>query len=102
MQLQSISLKHCPTGELADLLGMHKQQIAFEIIPAALAKLTEARNTEALQVLAENSGMDLATFMSSFGHHAIAKFLYEGTWKLLRIFKELFQIITKACRDHCP
>lgn len=57
---------------------MHKQDIAFNIIPAALAKLTEARNTEALQVLADNSGMDLTTFMSSFGHHAIAKFLYEG------------------------
>lgn len=65
---------------------MHKQEIAFNIIPAALAKLTEARNTEALQVLAENSGMDLRTFMTSFGHHAIAKFLYEGATILSRSF----------------
>ena len=67
---------------------MHKQQVAFNIIPAALAKLTEARNTEALQVLAENSGMDLATFMTSFGHHAIAKFLYEGTRNFSRLLQK--------------
>lgn len=57
---------------------MNKRDITLNIIPAALAKLTEARETEALKCLAANSGMDLPTFMRGFGHHAVAKFLYEG------------------------
>lgn len=66
------------TGEVADLLGVKKQDVAFNIIPAALAKLTEGEDTAALESLALNAGMQLNDLMSDFGDHAIAKFLYEG------------------------
>lgn len=78
------------TGEVSDLLGMSKQDITLNIVPAALAKLTEARDNQALQALAANTGMDLPTFMQCFGHHAIAKFLYEGqNWLQVLLFKNL-------------
>ena len=60
------------------MLGIRKQDLAFHIIPAALAKLTEVEDTAALEALASRAGMELVSLMSNFGHFAIAKFLYEG------------------------
>jgi hypothetical protein len=66
-------------GTVADLLDMEEQEIAqLKILPAALAGLTEAEDMAALQALAGKVGLELPVLMSHYGHHAVAKFLYEG------------------------
>jgi len=66
-------------GTVADLLDMEEQEIAqMKILPAALAGLTEAEDMAALEALASKVGLELPVLMNHYGHHAVAKFLYEG------------------------
>lgn len=66
-------------GTVADLLDIEEQEIAqLKILPAALAGLTEAEDMAALEALASKVGLELPVMMNHYGHHAVAKFLYEG------------------------
>lgn len=57
---------------------MEEHSVALKILPSALAKLACSEDQRTLKDLAEKVGMDLKTLMRNYGHHTIAKHLYEG------------------------
>lgn len=66
------------SGELADLLDMAASDLALKIIPAAIPKLTEDKNQDGLEALAQSVGYGMQQMMSDYGHHVVAKYLYGG------------------------
>ena len=69
---------HSAPGEVAELLDMEEQELAVRILPSALAKLTEAEDIATLNALASKVGTPLPVLMKEYGHHVVAKYLYEG------------------------
>ncbi len=69
---------HLTAGGLADLLEMHPTTLARHLVPAALPVFIDQQDRAALLHLARQAGMPLPTLLQHYGHHAVAKHIFEG------------------------
>lgn len=61
---------------------MEEQRLVLEALPYALVKQTGSGNEEGLRALAAKVDLQLHTVMHEYGHHAVAKYLFEGKARL--------------------
>ena len=63
---------------LADLLDMDSTTLARQLVPAALPVFIDQQDRAALTHLARQAGLPLPTLLRQYGHHAVAKHVFEG------------------------
>ena len=57
---------------------MTPSDLALRIIPAAIPRLTEDKNRDGLEALAQTVGYSLQQMLTDYGHHVVAKLLNAG------------------------
>lgn len=68
----------CSAEELALLLDLPVKDLVMRLIPAALPKLTEDKNTASMEALAKGIGVSVSRMMGDQGHYVVTKYLPEG------------------------
>ena len=73
-------------GVLADLLDLDPTTLARQLVPAALPVFIDQQDRAALTHLARQAGLPLPTLLRQYGHHAVAKHVFEGVRHFDNIF----------------
>ena len=75
---QCIMWAQCSVGELADVMDTEPHLLAHDLLPVALPAAVEKQDRHAVDALADYSGQSVAAMLHQYGHHVIAKQMYEG------------------------
>lgn len=59
-------------------MGVEQRTLELRVLPAALAHFMAAEDSASLEGLASQLGLTLPELMHQFGHHVVAKHLFEG------------------------